>query len=59
MTKDAFHQWWEWATKPHNSNLEINVSIWRPVSMLSPEDRLDRQKVNEAVARHKEEPDAD
>ncbi|WFU34459.1 hypothetical protein QA635_08610 [Bradyrhizobium brasilense] len=59
MTKDAFDQWWEWATKPRNSNLEINVSIWRPVSTLSPEDRLDRQKVNEAVARHKEEPDAD
>ncbi|MCS3451911.1 hypothetical protein M2222_008312 [Bradyrhizobium elkanii] len=52
MTKDAFDQWWEWAPKPVESHLAIPVEIWRPVSELSPEDRLDRQKVNEAVARH-------
>ncbi|SDF32276.1 hypothetical protein SAMN05216337_105138 [Bradyrhizobium brasilense] len=52
-------QWWEWARKPLDSELAIPVEIWRPVSELSPEDRLDRQKVNEAVAIHKEEPDPD
>ncbi|MGL3214107.1 hypothetical protein QA639_12930 [Bradyrhizobium pachyrhizi] len=57
MTKDAFDQWWEWARKPLESELAIPVEIWRPVSRLSPDERLDRQKVNEAVAAHKE-PDA-
>ena len=56
--QDAFDQWWEWARKPLESDLAIPVEIWRPVSHLAPEDRLDRQKVNEAVARHKEKPDA-
>ncbi|MCA6104371.1 MULTISPECIES: hypothetical protein [Bradyrhizobium] len=56
--KDAFDQWWEWARKPLKSELAIPVETWLSVSELSPEDRLERQKVNEAVARHKE-PDAD
>ncbi|OKO81139.1 hypothetical protein [Bradyrhizobium sp. NAS96.2] len=58
MIKDAFDQWLEWVGKPLKSKLAIPVEIWRPASELSPEDQLDRQKVNEAVARHKEEPDA-
>ncbi len=52
--KDAFGTWWVWANKPENSHLAIDVAIWRPISRMSPEDRLDRQKVNDAVARHKE-----
>ncbi|MBP2434268.1 hypothetical protein [Bradyrhizobium elkanii] len=47
--KDAFDKWWEWAGKPLESDLAIPVEIWRLVSELSPEDRLDRLKVNEAV----------
>ena len=54
---DAFDQWWEWTERPPESHLEIPVEIWRPVSRLSPEDRLDRRTVNEAVANHNE-PDA-
>ncbi|MGF6431508.1 hypothetical protein [Bradyrhizobium elkanii] len=54
MKQDAFDQRWEWAGKPLESELAIPVEIWRPVAKLSPEDRLDCQKVNEAVARHKE-----
>ncbi|WP_128089414.1 hypothetical protein [Bradyrhizobium viridifuturi] len=40
--------------KPLEGHVEIPVEIWRPVSRLSPEDRLDRRTVNEAVANHKE-----
>ncbi|WP_431015308.1 hypothetical protein [Bradyrhizobium pachyrhizi] len=52
--KDAFDQWSEWENKLLQSELAIPVEIWRPISRLSIEDRLVRQKVNEAVARHKE-----
>jgi hypothetical protein len=52
--KDAFDLWWEWATKPHESMLSIDGDIHYPIMELSPEDRRDRKKVNEAVRRYPE-----
>jgi hypothetical protein len=52
--KDAFDLWWEWAQKPHESLLMIDADIHRPIMQLSPEDRRDREKVNEAVRRYRE-----
>ena len=52
--KDAFDLWWEWAEKPHESMLMIDGDIHYPVMELSPEDRRDRHKVNEAVHRYRE-----
>jgi hypothetical protein len=52
--KDAFDLWSEWAQKPHESLLMINADIHRPIMELSPEDRLDREKVNEALRRYRE-----
>jgi len=52
--KDAFDQWWEWAEKPRDSMLLIDREIRYPVMGLSPEDRHDRDKVNEAVRRYRE-----
>jgi hypothetical protein len=49
--KDAFDQWWEWATKPTHSDLPIPAEIHTAVMRLSPDDRRDRAKVNEAVWR--------
>ena len=48
-SKDAFDLWWEWAEKPPESLLTIDGDIHYPVMELSPEDRRDRAKVNEAV----------
>lgn len=50
--KDAFEQWWEWAEKPTESMLTIPAEIHEPIMALSPEDRRDRAKVNEAVRQH-------
>jgi hypothetical protein len=50
--KDYFDQWWEWATKPAESMLTIPAVIHSAVMALSPEDRRDRQKVNDAVRRN-------
>jgi len=52
--KDAFDLWWEWAEKPFDSYqtvpVEIHkVEIHKAVMALSPEDRRNREKVNEAV----------
>jgi hypothetical protein len=47
--EDAFDQWWEWAEKPLDSPLTIPAEIHEAVMALSPEDRRDRAKVNEAV----------
>ena len=47
--KDAFDQWWEWANKPFSDMATIPADA---VMTLSPEDRHDRTKVNEAVRRH-------
>jgi hypothetical protein len=52
--KDPFDLWWQWAQKPHESFLMIDVDIHHPVIDLSPEDRRDREKVNEAVRRYRE-----
>ena len=50
--KDAFDQWWEWANKPFSDMATIPAKIHEAVMALSPEDRRDRAKVNEAVRRH-------
>jgi hypothetical protein len=47
--KDAFDLWWEWAEKPLNSPLTIDTAIHDAVSMLTPEEWLDRSLVNETV----------
>ena len=47
--KDAFDLWWEWAEKPLDSGLTIDVTIHEAVMALPPEERRDRAKVNEAV----------
>ena len=52
--KDAFDLWWEWANKPVESSQTISGDIHYPVMELSPEDRHDRAKVNEAVRRYRE-----
>jgi hypothetical protein len=49
--KDAFDLWWEWADKPVDSPLTIDAAIHDAVMALSPEERRDRVKVNEAVRR--------
>jgi hypothetical protein len=48
-TKDAFDQWQEWARKPPDSDLSIPGDLHAAVTSLAPEDRLDRDKVNQAV----------
>jgi hypothetical protein len=50
--KDAFDQWWEWANKPVGSYVTIPADIHNAVMELSLEERLDRNKVNEAVRRY-------
>ena len=52
--KDAFDLWWEWATKSPESVLMIDGDIHYAITELSPEDRRDREKVNEAVRRYRE-----
>jgi hypothetical protein len=51
--KDAFDLWHEWANKPLDSMLTIDSEIYEAVMALSEEDRLDREKVNEGVAKRK------
>jgi hypothetical protein len=46
---DAFDQWWAWAVKSVDSALTIPAEIHDAVMTLLPEERLDREKVNEAV----------
>ncbi|MBR0875312.1 hypothetical protein JQ633_33480 [Bradyrhizobium tropiciagri] len=53
--KDAFDQRQEWANKSLDDDHTINVAIWRPIVRLPEVDRQDREKVNAAVAKHKEE----
>jgi hypothetical protein len=52
--KDAFDIWWDWAKKPHESVLSVDGDIHYPIMELSPEDRRDRDKVNETVRRYRE-----
>lgn len=47
---DPYDQFWQWANKPRDSYATISWLIHDPVMGLSPEDRKDRAKVNEAVA---------
>ncbi|WP_197427485.1 hypothetical protein [Bradyrhizobium retamae] len=49
MPKDAFDQWWEWVEKPPDSKLTIPAAIHEPIMRLAPDERRDRDKVNEAV----------
>ena len=51
--KDAFDLWWEWATKTPESMLMSDGDIHHAITELSPEDRRDREKVNEAVRRYR------
>ena len=51
---DAFDLWWEWAEKPLDSMPMIPGELHDVVMALSPEDRRDRVKVNEAVRRYRE-----
>jgi hypothetical protein len=48
----ALDQWWEWAEKPVESALTIPAVIHSAVMALSPEDRRDREKVNDAARRN-------
>jgi hypothetical protein len=47
--KDAFDLWWQWAEKALDSMLMIPAELHDAVMGLSPEDRRDRAKVNEAA----------
>jgi hypothetical protein len=48
--KDAFDQWWEWTTKGRLTDFQtIPAEIRDAVMMLTPEERMDRAIVNEAV----------
>jgi hypothetical protein len=45
---------WEWASKTPESMLMIDGDIHYAITELSPEDRREREKVNEAVRRYRE-----
>jgi hypothetical protein len=47
---DAFDRWWQWAEKPPDSSLTIPAEIHDPIMRMAPEDRRNREKVNEVVA---------
>jgi hypothetical protein len=48
--KDAFDQWWEWATNGRFTDFQtIPAEIRDAVMMLTPEERKNRAIVNEAV----------
>jgi hypothetical protein len=48
--KDAFDQWWEWATKDRATDYRtIPAEIHNAVMILTPEERRDRAIVNAAV----------
>ena len=49
MTKDAFDLWWEWAEKPLDSPLTIDAEIHNAVMTLTPDERRDRDLVNQVV----------
>jgi hypothetical protein len=49
---DAFDRFRQWADKSPDSFLTIPAELHRAVMELSPEDRRDRAKVNQAAARH-------
>ena len=47
--QEAFDRWWEWIEKPADSPLTIPAYLHDAVTQLSPEQRLNRVVVNEAV----------
>lgn len=47
---DAFDRFWQWADKPQDSLLTIPAELHRAVMELSPDERRDRAKLNEAAA---------
>jgi ATP-dependent DNA ligase len=47
---DAFDRFWQWATKPLESQLTIPAELHRAVMELAPEARRDRAAVNQAAA---------
>jgi hypothetical protein len=50
MYKDAFDQWSEWATSGRATNFStLAPEIYNAVMTLTPEERIDRAIVNEAV----------
>lgn len=48
---DAFDRFWEWANKPLDSELTIPADLHHVVTSMPEQDRLDREKVNEAAKR--------
>ena len=48
---DAFDRFWQWATKPMESQLTIPAELHRAVMELAPGARRDRAAVNQAAAR--------
>jgi len=48
---DVFDRYWQWVDKPLNSLLTIPVEVHEPIMRLEPDDRRNRGKVTEAVAR--------
>jgi hypothetical protein len=51
---DAFDRFWQWANKPPDSTLTIPADIHHAITLLPPEARLDRAKLNEAVRKIQE-----
>ena len=49
MAKDAFDRWWEWVERPADSTLTIPARVIEAVMRLPPDQRRDRQAVNEAI----------
>lgn len=52
--KDPFDQWTEWRHKPPDDRRTISADVYSAVMSLPKADRSDRQRVNEAVRRHRE-----
>ena len=48
---DAYDRFWQWANKPLESPLTISAELHQGGHGSRPEDRRDREKVNEAAAR--------
>jgi hypothetical protein len=46
---DAFDRWWAWAEKPVDSTLTIPAEIHDAVMLLTPEERRNRELVNQVV----------
>ena len=51
---DAFDRFWQWANKPRQSHLTIPADLHHAVTSLPREAWHDREKLNEAVRKVKE-----